>query len=377
MNYYAFCSFLPGATTTQLLCLIAYRKGGLKLAILSMLVWITPSFIILLLLSLFFIRRDIFVIADDIFLFFNPMVVSFMIYAAIRFNNYHQTSKRNIFKVFLNVLLIILFFKHPFIIPILFIINGLYAHLSNNGQLNVLYSNFAKRLSINYRILTIYISLFAIFAISSEYSRKFETKNRYYFNILEHNFRFGSLVYGGGDVLIPLMYEQYISRPTSQLTQRRNPEALSLNKHEFMTAAGVIRLIPGPVFAITSFTTPYLLPNFQTEEKVLASMLATISIFLPGILILLIVSPLSHKLFSNKSFSNIIAGVNLTVLSIMIASSLYLTYDLCFIESESITQASQNVATILVFLILLIYSKLSHASIALLSITIGVLIHFL
>lgn len=342
-----------------------------------MLLWITPAFVILLLLSLFFISRDIFVIADDIFLLFNPMVVSFMIYAAIRFNQYHQTAKRNIFQVFLNVSLIILFFKHPFIIPILFIINGLYAHLSNKGQLKVLYSNFAKRLSINYRILTIYISLFAIFAISSEYSRKFETKNRYYYNILEHNFRFGSLVYGGGDVLIPLMYEQYISRPTSKLTQRRNPEALSLNKHEFMTAAGVIRLIPGPVFAITAFTTPYLLPNFQTEEKVLASFLATICIFLPGILILLIVSPLWHKLFSNKSFSNIITGVNLTVLSIMIASSLYLTYDLCFIESESMTKAFQNIATIVVILTLLIYSKLSHAAIALLSITLGALIHFL
>lgn len=377
MNYYSFCSFLPGATTTQLICLLAYRKGGLKLVFPTMFIWISPAFTIATLLAMILLKNDIISSTNRLFFFFKPMVVSFMIYASMKAKSFYFKSSKDLILIFLNVLLIIIFFKHPFIIPMLFIINALYAHYRYYAFYPISLINLFRRFTINYHILILYITIFISFGFLSEYSRKYETKNRYFFNLIEHNFRFGSVVYGGGDVLIPLMYEQYISRPSARITQKRNPDALSLNKDELITAAGVIRLIPGPVFVLTAFTAPYLLKDFDVDQKILGSILSTISLFLPGILILLILAPFWYTLYHNKTFSNIVSGINLTVFSIMIASSIYMSADLLFIYSLTGYESIFNLVMIIALLLIMFFSKLNHTSIAFICLSLGLIYHFL
>ena len=377
LNYYSFCSLLPGATSTQLICLIAFRKGGLKLVVPSLLIWISPACLIMLSLSLLLIDHDLIDTAEDIFLFFKPMVVSFMIYASYMAKTVYYKQRSDLLPIILNVIVIISFFKHPFIIPILFIINALYSHYCHSGHFSGTISKFLQRFSFDRRFLLIYILLFTTFGVLSEYSRKFETTNRYYFNIIEHNFRFGSVVYGGGDVLIPLMYEQYISRPTAKVTQRRNPDVLQLKKDELMTGAGIIRLIPGPVFSLTSFTSPYLLKEFDTHKKIIGSLLSSLAIFTPGILILLILIPFWNTLFQNKTFVNLVSGINVTVFSIMIASSVYLLVDLLYVEQDSIIESSVNFILVLSILSLLKTQKLNHAQISFICLVLGLTYHFL
>jgi len=377
LNFYSFCSFLPGATSTQLICLIAYRRGGLRLLLPTFLLWITPACLIMLLLSLFFLSHELLGSTDDIFIFFKPMVVAFMIYATVLAKGYYYKKRTDLLPVIVNVILIISLFKHPFVIPILFIINALYAHYYNSGHFKGSYRKFIARLSIDKRSLTLYISLFLTFGFLSEYSRKFETTNRYYFNIIEHNFRFGSVVYGGGDVLIPLLYEQYISRPTSKLTQRRNPDALQLTKDELLTAAGLIRLVPGPVFSITAFTAPFLLKDFNYSQMIFASILACLAIFIPGILILLTIVPFWKSLYQNNTFSNLFHGINLTVFSIMIASSIYLLFDILFVDRDSYVEVSANFGLVILISGLLLTRKLNHISISFLCLALGLVFHFL
>ena len=377
MNYYSFCSFLPGATTTQLICLLAYRKGGIKLVLPSMLIWISPAFIIATLLAVILLRSEIISSTHRLFFFFKPMVVSFMIYASVKAKTFYSKSIKDLRPIVLNVLLIIIFFKHPFIIPILFIINALYAHYMFSGFHHISLIKVFRRFTINYHILILYITLFLSFGFLSEYSRKYETKNRYFFNLIEHNFRFGSVVYGGGDVLIPLMYEQYISRPSARITQKRNPDALSLKKDELITAAGVIRLMPGPVFVLTAFTAPYLLKDFDVAQKILGSVFSTISLFLPGILILLILAPFWYTLSHNETFSNIVSGINLTVFSIMLASSIYMSADLLFIDSLNGYESIIHLIMIITLLLLMFFTKLNHTSIALICLSLGLIFHFL
>src|SRR3989337_1779251 len=43
LEYNAFCNLLPGASSTQTVTLIGYKRGGLPLAILTLLIWITPA----------------------------------------------------------------------------------------------------------------------------------------------------------------------------------------------------------------------------------------------------------------------------------------------------------------------------------------------
>ncbi len=43
MEYVSFCQLLPGASSTQTLTLIGYKRGGVKLAVLTLLIWILPA----------------------------------------------------------------------------------------------------------------------------------------------------------------------------------------------------------------------------------------------------------------------------------------------------------------------------------------------
>ncbi|MCH5716182.1 chromate transporter [Niabella hibiscisoli] len=43
MEYNAFCQLLPGASSTQTLTLIGYKRGGPVLAALTLLIWILPA----------------------------------------------------------------------------------------------------------------------------------------------------------------------------------------------------------------------------------------------------------------------------------------------------------------------------------------------
>src|SRR5882757_9226555 len=43
MEYISFCQLLPGASSTQTLTLIGYKRGGIPLAVLTLIIWILPA----------------------------------------------------------------------------------------------------------------------------------------------------------------------------------------------------------------------------------------------------------------------------------------------------------------------------------------------
>lgn len=68
----------------------------------------------------------------------------------------------------------------------------------------------------------IFIFLFIGAGFLSEQATRQNWEYRKAFNLFENNYRFGSFVFGGGDVLIPIMYEQYVSRPKSAAVKKIN-----------------------------------------------------------------------------------------------------------------------------------------------------------
>lgn len=51
MEYNAFCQLLPGASSTQMLTLIGLKRGGVALAMLTLLIWVLPACILMSALS--------------------------------------------------------------------------------------------------------------------------------------------------------------------------------------------------------------------------------------------------------------------------------------------------------------------------------------
>src|SRR5258705_7989318 len=82
MEYNAFCQLLPGASSTQTLTLIGYKRGGVILAVLTLIIWILPASIMMGALSFLLGYIDQRQLGTDIFKFIPPMAVGFLAYAA-------------------------------------------------------------------------------------------------------------------------------------------------------------------------------------------------------------------------------------------------------------------------------------------------------
>lgn len=110
----------------------------------------------------------------------------------------------------------------------------------------------------------------------------------------------GSLVFGGGHVVLPLLETQFVH--TGLLTA-----------NEFLAGYGFTQAVPGPLFTFASYIG-------ATLFGFVGGLVATIAIFLPAFLILFGVWPIWHKLKSNSNIRKGMAGLNAAVVGILAAA---------------------------------------------------------
>jgi len=82
MEFNAFCNLLPGASSTQTLTLIGFKRGGLTLAFITLLIWITPACLIMGSLSFLMDYLKDRNLPLGIFRFVHPMAIGFIMYSA-------------------------------------------------------------------------------------------------------------------------------------------------------------------------------------------------------------------------------------------------------------------------------------------------------
>jgi chromate transporter len=140
-------------------------------------------------------------------------------------------------------------------------------------------------------------------------------------------YRFGSIVFGGADVLIPVMYNQYVVRPETERIKRTNKDVISIDRNAFLSASGVVRAIPGPAFSISAFIGGMAMSDRGWGYQMLGCFLAATGIFLPTFLLVIFFYPLWENIQQYGRVQNTMAGVNAAVVGIMTASIIYLFKD--------------------------------------------------
>ena len=363
LEYNAFCQLLPGASSTQTLTLIGFKRGRLPLAILTLLIWILPACFLMGSLSFLLKYIESNNISTNIFKYIQPMAVGFLAFASFRAFTLVVRNRTARYIMVFSMIVTYYFFKSPWIFPIVIILGGLVTSVTGREA--------GEKQSVPYRPvkwgnLVIFFSIFLVSGILSEISRKQEWANRKAFNLFENQYRFGSIVFGGGDVLIPMMYEQYVVRPTSERIQRQNQNVLRMDKDEFLTGAGVVRAIPGPVFSIASFMGGVVFKEESDEMHLLGCVIAALGIFLPSALLVLFFFPVWQNLQRYKGIYRSLKGINAAVVGIMTASTIFLTRDISFIDAidgkvVSMLQISVIVGTFMV----LMFSRIPAPIIAL------------
>ncbi len=320
IDYNSFCQLLPGASSTQTITLIGYKRGGVLLAIITLVIWILPASIIMgslsFLLTLFPSKN----LTQDLFQYVEPMAIGFLIFAAVR--AFGISINNFITMVIMVVALIVtfIFFKTPWIFPILIICGGIATSLSSK---RIPEKENIKPRQIKWTNIWLFVMIFLIAGILSETARKQQWGNRKAYNLFENFYRFGSFVFGGGDVLLPMMLDQYVERPNAKINTD-NESLITINRADLLTGYGFVRAIPGPVFSVASFTGGMAMRDKGTNDQLFGCLIGTIAIFLPSALLVLFFFPVWQYLKKYVAIYRALEGIHAVVVGLMAAAACYL-----------------------------------------------------
>jgi chromate transporter len=117
-------------------------------------------------------------------------------------------------------------------------------------------------------------------------------------------YRAGALVFGGGHVVLPLL-ESAIVQPGW------------VDGSTFLAGYGLAQALPGPLFTFSAYLGSVLRP---APHGLTGGLIALLAIFLPGILLLIATLPFWTILRSYRSASSALAGVNASVVGLLLAA---------------------------------------------------------
>jgi chromate transporter len=201
--------------------------------------------------------------------------------------------------------------------------------------------------------------VFIVAGYLSESARKENWENRRAFNLFENFYRFGSLVFGGGQVLVPMMYEQFVVREKTQY----------MKSDELMTGAGIVQAIPGPLFSMAAYTGGIAMKDKGASQQALGCLIGTVGIFLPGTLLILFFFPLWESLKKYAVIYRSLEGILAAVVGLMFAAALYLSKDLFIHYDMSLSKI--HFLVVLTTIYLLSFTKIPPPAIAAFCLFIG------
>ena len=256
------------------------------------------------------------------------MAVGFLAFAA--FFAFKMAIRNTVTKIILAITVVVcfIFFKAPGIFPLLILLAGIVTNLSSKR----IPQTEVKPQKIKWWNIWLFALIFIAAGVTSEIARLHDWNNRRPVNLFENTYRMGSLVFGGGQVLIPFMYEQFVERPKSGIVIKKNQDkkqsVVSINKEDFYTGAGIVRAIPGPVFSIAAFAGGLAMKDHGTAMQVMGIIIGSLAIFLPSLLLALFFYPIWHNIKKYAAVYRAQEGINAAVAGIIIAATLYMMKDI-------------------------------------------------
>jgi len=120
-------------------------------------------------------------------------------------------------------------------------------------------------------------------------------------NLFSDFYQSGSLVFGGGHVVLPLL-------------QQTVGEALSTDR--FLLGYAFAQAVPGPMFTMATFLGAEVMP----QQAWLGALVATLAIFLPGFLLVLACHKAWQALANRPRIAGAVVGVNASVVGLLLAA---------------------------------------------------------
>lgn len=302
-QFVALSQFLPGPGSSQVGFSVGYHKGGILGGIAAFLGFTLPSVFIMLLLagvSHWFIGHPLYLSLIHALKILAVVVVMDAVWGM--YKNF-CTSKLTLSLCVLTACALLIAPSLTTQLMVLLFSAGVGAvKLSSLSQYGDTFS-FKKTLYLP--PLLIFLLLLALpilmpTALSSLFSAFFQA---------------GSLVFGGGHVVLPLLQE-FVGTQLSQ--------------NAFLTGYAAAQAVPGPMFTFATYLGFELMPN----APITGALIATLAVFLPGFLLLLAVLKHWQTLANYPKVKGAMDGVNAAVVGLLLAA-LYQPVFVSAVESAS------------------------------------------
>lgn len=294
----ALCEFLPGPASSQLGFAIGYQRAGLVGGLAAFIGFTLPSFLLMLALALlgshWANHPAALAIVTGLKLFALVVVADAILTMSKQFCR--QQTTLTIAMITAALLWLLPGLGMQFIALLGAAVAGMLLLKSPPHQTKA-------PLTIQWPFLGLFIGLLVIMPLLSLTDSAV---------VFADFYQTGSLVFGGGHVVLPLLHDSIGSE---------------LPANTLLTGYGAAQAMPGPMFSLASFLGAELLPN----APIVGALAATFGIFLPGFLLMLALQNSWHALAARPLLAGAVAGINAAVVGLLIAA----LYQPVFVSSVS------------------------------------------
>jgi len=339
----ALCQVLPGPTSTQTISAIGYRIGGPALAYLSLIVWILPATLLMIATAILieYLQENT-PGSLDFAKFIQPMAIGYILFAAqVTIRKMIRTAEAAILMMI--AAFVAFFYNSPFIFPIMLFLGGLIT-THNYKKQPVIEEKIG--LKIQWRNFILWGGVLIGAALLGHYTRLLPIR------LFENFYRNGSLIFGGGQVLVPYLFTEFVEYKKY------------LTAEEFLTGYAISQSIPGPTFSISSYIGALSMREWGLPGFVLGGMVAAAGIFLPGTFLIFFVIRFWDEMKKFRPVRAALEGINAVSCGMLMAAA-YLLF-------EPMESTLFNILAIIGTYLLLRFSKIPSPLIIVLGVAAGI-----
>lgn len=311
IELYALCQILPGPTSTQTITSIGFKIGGPTLSYLTLVVWLFPAFCIMTAAALTVNMLNEMQVSLSFLRFVQPMAVGIVAYSAYKISSTVITSNEGYF-LMLIAAIASFYLRTPFAFPILLLLGGFVTAFKYNKH-----SREKKDpLKINWSNFILWAGVLIAAAVLGGVFKSLPIKT------FENFYRNGSLIFGGGQVLVPLLFTEFVEYKQY------------LTSEEFISGYALVQAIPGPTFSFAAYLGALIMREWGVGGQIMGAFLATAGIFLPGTFLIFFVIRFWETLKKYRVIKASLEGINAVSSGMVIAATLFLLepLDLTFIN---------------------------------------------
>ena len=130
--------------------------------------------------------------------------------------------------------------------------------------------------------------------------------------LFENFYRSGSLIFGGGQVLIPLLYTEFVEFKDY------------LTGQEFLSGFSLVQSLPGPVFSFSAYVGALSMRDLGVSGEIIGGIVSAIAIFLPGTFLIFFVTRFWDSLKKYRRVRASLEGVHAASAGMVAAAAILL-----------------------------------------------------